>query len=99
MKLLQASTNLIPVMGFERELIAATGLTLDQSRFALAFIGAVLSGALMRGIRSPTGALMRGWCVLRVCAWRVSVCVCTVCLCECRRTGARARLSMLRARP
>lgn len=55
MKIFQVSINLIPVMGFEKEAMAATGLTLDQTRFALSFIGAVLSGVLVRWIRAPKG--------------------------------------------
>jgi hypothetical protein len=64
MKLFQVSTNLIPVMGFEREIIAATGLTLDLTRFAIAFFLAVLSGVLVRFVRAPTGELAVWCCML-----------------------------------
>jgi len=57
------STNLIPVMDFEREFMAVSGTTLDQARFALAFIGALVSGFCIRGISNPKGgcsAVRRG---------------------------------------
>lgn len=49
------STNLIPVMDFEREFMAVSGTTLDQARFALAFIGALVSGFCIRWISNPKG--------------------------------------------
>jgi hypothetical protein len=53
--LFSLSHNAIPVMGFERDFMTTTGLTLDQTRFALAFLGAVTSGLIVRCIRSTTG--------------------------------------------
>lgn len=49
------STNIIPEMEFERQFMAASGTTLDQTRFALAFIGALLSGFLIRFIPGAKG--------------------------------------------
>lgn len=54
--LFSLSSNLIPVMQFERDFMQFTGLTLDLTRFAFAFIAAVLSGMLVRWIRNPAGA-------------------------------------------
>jgi hypothetical protein len=54
--LFSLSTNLIPVMQFERDFMQFTGLTLDLTRFAFAFIAAVYSGMLIRWIRNPAGA-------------------------------------------
>lgn len=51
--LFSLSSNLIPVMQFERDFMQFTGLTLDLTRFAFAFIAAVLSGMLIRWIRNP----------------------------------------------
>lgn len=48
--LFQLSTNVIPEMEFERQLMAASGTTLDQARFAMAFLGALLAGFLIRFI-------------------------------------------------
>lgn len=58
------STNLIPVMDFERHFMAVSGTTLDQTRFALAFIGALLSGFLIRYIPGAKGvsAVQCSWC-------------------------------------
>ena len=50
------SSNLIPEMEFERQFAAISGTTLDQTRFALAFIGALLSGFLIRAIPGAKGA-------------------------------------------
>ncbi|KAF8073163.1 LPLAT1 [Scenedesmus sp. PABB004] len=47
-------SNIIPEMEFERDIMRATGITLDLTRFALSFGGAVLSGIAVRGIRNPT---------------------------------------------
>jgi hypothetical protein len=55
--LFSLSTNLIPVMQFERDFMQFTGLTLDLTRFAFAFIAAVYSGMLIRWIRNPAGAV------------------------------------------
>jgi hypothetical protein len=49
------STNIIPEMEFERQFMAASGTTLDQARFAMAFIGALLSGFLIRFIPGAKG--------------------------------------------
>lgn len=60
------STNLIPVMDFERHFMAVSGTTLDQTRFALAFIGALLSGFLIRYIPGAKGVsavqCWTSWC-------------------------------------
>lgn len=55
--LLQHRHNLIPVMDWEVQLQEAGGLTLDQTRFAVAFLLCILAGILIRLIRSPTGGL------------------------------------------
>jgi hypothetical protein len=49
------STNLIPVMDFEKQFMAASGTTLDQARFSMAFIGALISGALIRWLPRGNG--------------------------------------------
>jgi hypothetical protein len=59
--LFSLSSNLIPVMQFERDFMQLTGLTLDLTRFAFAFIAAVVSGVLVRWIRNPTGARAACW--------------------------------------
>eukprot|EP00775_Hariotina_reticulata_P003753 gene3753-4011_t len=46
--------NIIPEQPFETEFGQITGLSLDQTRFAFAFIGALLSGILIRWLRHPT---------------------------------------------
>jgi len=49
--------NMIPEQPFETEFGQLTGLSLDQTRFAFAFIGALLSGILIRWLRHPAGVL------------------------------------------
>jgi hypothetical protein len=49
------SSNVIPVMDYERQFMAISGTTLDQARFALSFIGALLSGFLIRFIPTARG--------------------------------------------
>ena len=53
--LFSLSSNMIPELQFERDFMALTGLTLDMTRFAFAFIGAVASGIFVRWIRFPAG--------------------------------------------
>lgn len=53
--LFQLSTNVIPEMEFERQFMAASGTTLDQARFAMAFIGALLAGTVIRFIPGAKG--------------------------------------------
>lgn len=53
--LFQLSTNIIPEMEFERQFMAASGTTLDQARFAMAFIGALLAGTVIRIIPGAKG--------------------------------------------
>jgi hypothetical protein len=56
--LFQLSTNVIPEMEFERQFMAASGTTLDQARFAMAFLGALLAGFLIRFIPGAKGVLL-----------------------------------------
>jgi hypothetical protein len=51
------STNLIPVMDFEKQFMAASGTTLDQARFSMAFIGALIAGTLIRWLPRGNGEL------------------------------------------
>lgn len=53
--LFSLSSNMIPELQFEKDFMAITGLTLDMTRFAFAFIGAVASGFFVRWIRYPAG--------------------------------------------
>lgn len=55
-QLFSLSSNLIPVMDFEKQFMATSGTTLDQARFAMAFIGALLAGSLIRLLPGAKGA-------------------------------------------
>lgn len=50
------SMNLLPEMGFERQLMAASDLTLDQVRFFVALVGSLFAGFLIRLIPGSKGA-------------------------------------------
>jgi hypothetical protein len=50
---LQHTHNLIPVMEWELQFSATTGLSMSQTRFALSFLGAVTAGMLIRLISYP----------------------------------------------
>jgi hypothetical protein len=43
----------LPQQGWEAQLIASTGMTLDQTRFALAFFASCACGLILRLIRVP----------------------------------------------
>jgi hypothetical protein len=49
------SARLIQTMEFERHLVAAFNLSLDHVRLGVAFVGAILSGLIIRLFASPKG--------------------------------------------
>lgn len=52
--------NLVPVMDWEQQLMSATGVSLDQARFSLAFFMACAAGILLRLVKHPAGE-RPGW--------------------------------------
>jgi hypothetical protein len=55
MKIARGAATQQPMLA---QMVATTGLSLDQTRFAIAFLSAVLAGLFIRLLRNPTGALL-----------------------------------------
>lgn len=87
------STNLIPEMEFERQFMAASGTTLDQARFSMAFLGALLSGFLIRFIPGTKGVLKLQFS--SIVSWSCAV-TCMPLACECNRQHIHSYLILIR---
>jgi hypothetical protein len=89
------STNLIPEMEFERQFMAASGTTLDQARFSMAFLGALLSGFLIRFIPGTKGVLKLQFS--SIVSWSCAVTLtCVPLACECNQQRIHSYLILIR---